>query len=375
MVMGLGILLASCAELARTDQALVKSPTMTISEPAKTTTPTPAVIKPVLKQGLPMPPWILEKPQSYGNDARLRGLSTELSTQHGMDAAWVESVLKHAQFNPKVTQLIMPKSSSGYKNWHLYKSRFIEPIRIKNGVQFWQEHRETIDAAAQEYGVPASIIVGIIGVETIYGRYQGDFSVLDVLSTLSLDFPTGRSDRSAFFKNELGEFLRMCAEQELDPREVEGSYAGAIGLPQFMPSSIRRFAVDFDKSGHINLKNSPADAIGSVAHYLKLHGWQKGMPTHYPITPPTAPDALNKLLGPDITPSFKPSEMRAMGAVLEPQGSAHAGLLALVKLENGTDAATYVAGTDNFYVITRYNQSSYYAMAVIELAEALQSAM
>jgi len=322
-----------------------------------------------------MPDWLPGEPQGYGNDARLHALSAKLSSQHGIDAAWTESVLKHAQFNAKVTQLMMPASRSGFKNWQLYRSRFIEPIRIRSGVEFWQAHFDTVKKASEQYGVPASIIVSIIGVETIYGQHQGNFSTLDVLSTLSLDFPKGRSDRSAFFQDELGEFLRMCAEQELDPRDVQGSYAGALGLPQFMPSSIRRFAVDFDQDGHINLKTSPADAIGSVAHYLVQFGWQKGMPTRYQVTPPLASEPLNQLLGPDITPSFKPSDMLAMGAVLDSNGTAHSGLLALVKLENGTAAPTYVAGTDNFYVITRYNHSSYYAMAVIELAEALQAAM
>lgn len=368
----LSVALTACSETPLKNQAWEK-PHVAIStsaiDAASTTTKTP------LKQGLPMPDWIDGEPESYGSDSRLRALSAELSSKHDIDAAWTESVLKHARFNAKVTQLIMPKASSGFKNWQLYRSRFIEPIRIRSGVKFWHEHLDTIEKASQQYGVPASIIVSIIGVETIYGRNQGSFSALDVFSTLSLDFPKGRSDRSEFFQDELGEFLRMCAEQELDPREVQSSYAGALGLPQFMPSSIRRFAVDFDKDGHINLKTSPADAIGSVGNYLQQHGWQKGMPTRYQVTPPVESEPLNQLLGPDITPSFKPAEMLAMGAVLDSNGATHSGLLALVKLENGTGEPSYVAGTDNFYVITRYNQSSYYAMAVIELAEALKAAM
>ena len=189
--------------------------------------------------------------------------------------------------------------------------------------------------------------------------------------TLTLDFPKGRSDRSAFFKDELGEFLKLCQEQGIAPDSMLGSYAGAVGLPQFMPSSIRRYAVDFDGDGHIDLLHSPVDAIGSVAHYLAEHGWQSSLPTYYDIAPPRDTDALAKLLAPDILPSFSVKEMQDLGASLPLSAQNHPGQLALVQLFNGKNMPTMIAGTANFYAITRYNQSSYYALAVIQLGDAV----
>ena len=194
-------------------------------------------------------------------------------------------------------------------------------------------------------------------------------SALDALATLSLDFPKGRSDRSAFFRTELGQFLKLCQEQGTDPESVLGSYAGAIGLPQFMPSSIRRYAVDFDGDGRIDLLRSPVDAIGSVARYLSEHGWRAQWPAYFDITPPKDEQALAKLLAPDILPSFSASEMQAMGASLSDAGQNHPVQLALVLLQNGRELPTLIAGTSNFYAITRYNQSSYYALAVVQLGE------
>jgi membrane-bound lytic murein transglycosylase B len=160
----------------------------------------------------------------------------------------------------------------------------------------------------------------------------------------------------------------------MDPTTVLGSYAGAMGLPQFMPSSVRNFAVDFDGDGRIDLQRSPVDAIGSVARYLAEHGWQKNMPAYYEVKPPADKEALAKLLAPDIVPSFSVSEMQGLGATLPDAAQTHTGLLALVKLENGDGAPTYILGTDNFFAVTRYNQSSYYALAVIQLGQAVSRA-
>jgi membrane-bound lytic murein transglycosylase B len=283
-------------------------------------------------------------------------------------------VLAQAQASDTVAKLIMPAASPGAKNWGLYRSRFVEPIRIKAGVAFWRANEPTLRRAQNEYGVPMEIIAGILGVETIYGRQTGNFRLIDALGTLSLDFPKGRSDRSAFFQDELGEFLRMCAEQGLDPTSVQGSFAGAMGLPQFLPSSVRRFAVDYDSDGQIDLRNSQADAIGSVAKYLSLNGWQRGIPTHFSVIPPKDETAKAKLLAPDILPSFTVAQLQQDGAMLDITGQNHSGLLALVQLFNGGQEPSYLAGTANFYAITRYNQSSYYALAVIELGKAVAQA-
>jgi membrane-bound lytic murein transglycosylase B len=323
------------------------------------------------------PPAALPSRQLEGNAAAdgyahredARELALAIAQAQDLDVDWVWSALARARYKEAVTKLMMPAPTGTAKNWAAYRSRFVEPVRIRAGVTFWRRYEADLKRAESIYGVPASIIAGVLGVETIYGRQTGSFRVLDVLTTLSLDFPKGRSDRSAFFKEELGQFLKLCQEQTLDPESVLGSYAGAIGLPQFMPSSIRRWAVDFDADGRIDLQRSPLDAIGSVAHYLAEHGWQPDWPAYFDIKPPQDEQSLAKLLAPDIVPSFSASAMHELGASLSASGQNHPGQLALVQLENGGATPTLIAGTANFYAITRYNQSSYYALAVIQLGE------
>lgn len=310
-------------------------------------------------------------PDSYAGREDARQLASELATAMELDPQWTWRVISKARYRESAARLMLPAPAGTAKNWGVYRSRFVEPIRIKAGVSFWRTYEPDLKRAEATYGVPASVIAGVLGVETIYGRQTGNFRVLDVLATLSLDFPKGRSDRSAFFKTELGQFLKLCQEQGTDPESVLGSYAGAIGLPQFMPSSIRRYAVDFDGDGHIDLLRSPIDAIGSVAHYLSEHGWHAQWPAYFDITPPKDEQALAKLLAPDILPSFSPSDMQALGASLPDAGQNHPGQLALVLLQNGRDGPTLIAGTANFYAITRYNQSSYYALAVVQLGDAI----
>jgi membrane-bound lytic murein transglycosylase B len=269
----------------------------------------------------------------------------------------------------------MPPPAGTAKNWAAYRARFIERDRVAAGVAFWRRHAASLERAQERFGVPAQIIVGVIGVETFYGRITGGFRVIDALATLSFDFPTGRRDRSAFFRSELEQFLLWCARERCDPAQVQGSFAGAMGLPQFMPGSINRWALDFDEDGHVNLAESAADAIGSVAHYLAYFGWRRGEPTHFEARAPADETQRTHLLGPDILPLFSADEMLERGAWLPGDGRAHDGPLALVELHNGTAAPSYVAGTRNFWAVTRYNWSSYYAMAVIELGAAVARQM
>lgn len=316
----------------------------------------------------------VQEPGGYDQREDARLLAERLAQEFQLDPTWVRAMLAQARYKDNVAKFIMPAPSGTAKNWGVYRSRFIDPIRIKAGVAFWRAHEPDLRRAEARWGVPANIIAGVIGVETIYGRQTGGFRLLDALTTLSLDFPKGRSDRSAFFQKELGHFLKLCDEQKMDPATVLGSYAGAMGLPQFMPSSVRNFAIDFDGDGRIDLQRSPVDAIGSVARYLADHGWQKDMPAYYEIKPPTDQEALDKLLAPDIVPSFTVAEVQGLGATLPDVAQTHLGLLALVKLQNGDAAPSYIAGTDNFYAVTRYNQSSYYALAVIQLGQAVSRA-
>ena len=315
---------------------------------------------------------------TYGRRADAVALAQALADKHGLDPAWVRAQLAQARFQPSVARLIMPPKAGTAKNWAAYRARFIEPERIRAGTAFWAAHAHWLDAAEQRYGVPAAIVVGIIGVETFYGRVTGNYRVLDALATLSLDFPTGRSDRSPFFRDELGQFLTLAHTQQLAPASIKGSFAGAIGLGQFMPGSINRFAVDFDDNGHIDMAGaadkSAADVIGSVAHYLAEHGWQRGLPTHFAVKPPVDSSQRARLLVPDILPSFTAAQLAEAGAELDAAGQAHPGALALVELQNGDAAPSHVAGSPNFYALTRYNGSSYYALAVIELGAAVAAA-
>lgn len=308
---------------------------------------------------------------TYGTRADVMAFADEVAARHQLDAAWVRQTLSQSRYLPAVARLIMPPPAGTAKNWAAYRDRFVEPRRIRAGVEFWRANERWLRQAEEMYGVPADIVVGIIGVETLYGQHMGSFRVLDALSTLAFDFPTGRKDRSPFFREELAQFFVLCRSEGLDPAQVRGSYAGAMGLPQFMPSSWNRYAVDFDGDGHANLHTSAADAIGSVAHYLAEFGWQRGQPTHFEVAVPTDTTQRATLLAPDILPSFTPEEFAALGAALPEPARNHPGKLALVELQNGAAAPSYVAGTANFYAITRYNWSSYYAMAVIELGRAV----
>ena len=314
----------------------------------------------------------------YGDSARVRALAQTLAQSHELPPAWVRRQLQQARFLPGVPKLVLPPAVPTAKNWRAYRERFIEPQRIEAGTAFWQRHREALTRAEQQYGVPAELVVGIVGVETFYGQHMGNHRVLDTLTTLTLDFPAAHpraTERQLFFQNELGQFLRLVRQQSLAIDTVRGSFAGAMGWPQFMPSSVNRFAVDFDGDGHIDLRQSPVDAIGSVAHYLRAFGWQPGMPTHYPVRFDESRLDKATLLAPDILPTFSVTAFQDKGALLDGDALRHSGPLALVELFNGDAPPSYVAGTDNFYVVTRYNWSSYYALAVIELGQAIKARM
>ena len=306
----------------------------------------------------------------YATRAEAMQFADDLASRRDLDPQWVREALGQARYNPTVARLMQPPTQAFVKNWRVYRSRFIDPIRIEAGVRFWRANQATLERAEKEYGVPPEIIVGIIGVETIYGRDTGSFRVIDALATLAFDFPASHpraTERSAYFKGEIEQFLTLQSRRGSDPFEAKGSYAGAMGMPQFMPSSWIKYAVDFDGDGTIDLWDSAADVIGSVASYFKAFNWQPGMPTHYPVSFDQSRLDMDALLAPDILPTFSVASFTAKGAVLEGPALAHKGPLALVELLNGPDLPSYVAGTENFYAITRYNWSSYYAMAVIEL--------
>ena len=311
----------------------------------------------------------------YGRRDDVMRFGADVAGRHGLDTAWVEAALMQARYIPTVARLIMPPPAGTAKNWAAYRARFIDGRRVAAGLAFWNANEAWLRLAEERYGVPPEIVVGIVGVETIYGQQTGNFRIVDALATLAFDFPAGRLDRSAFFRDELEAYLVLCRDQGVDPLAWRGSYAGAIGMPQFMPSSIAAHAVDFDGDGRIDLLASTADVIGSVANFLAQAGWQRGLATHYDVAVPVATSDRATLLGPDIVPLFSPQEFVDLGARLPDEAMRlETSKLALVELQNGDAAPGYVAGTSNFYAITRYNWSSYYAMAVIELGAAVKRA-
>ena len=313
----------------------------------------------------------------YANRPEAMQLAEAIATRKQLDPAWVRHILGQARFLPAVAKAVLPPPKTSPKNWGAYRARFIDDKRIRAGLKYWQTHQSLLERAERETGVPIAIIIGVIGVETLYGQHMGNYRTLDALSTLAFDFPSAHpraKQRSAFFTAELEAFISLTQRIKIDPLTVRGSYAGAMGLPQFMPSSWNKYAVDFDGDDRIDLFNSHADVIGSVANYFKIFRWRPGMPTHYAVQVDAASTDMATLLAPDILPTFTPENFVDKGAVLPSEALAHPGLLALVELKNGEAASTYLAGTENFYVITRYNWSSYYALSVIELGQEVAKA-
>jgi len=260
--------------------------------------------------------------------------------------------------------------------WHRYRTIFLTPERIQGGARFWQEHKETLARAEETYGVPAKVIVAILGVETYFGRHKGKYPVLDSLVTLSFQ----NTMRTALFRRELEQFLLLVNEEKLlDANALKGSYAGAMGLPQFISSSYRRYAVDFDGDGQRNLIDSIPDAIGSAAHYLAEHGWQRGKGIATPVVIGKAnvtDDLLMKRSGSEPHVAFSDLKERGVAgddAVAEKRQEKISDdeKVALIALEMETGPAYWI-GQRNFYVITRYNHSNLYAMAVYQLAEAIR---
>jgi len=322
---------------------------------------------------------------AYGARADAMQLAADIAAQRKLPLSWVQEALGRAHFQPQVQRLMTPPAAGGgsaaLPDWGAYRSRFVDSQRIRAGVRFWQSHAVSLARAAQQYGVPEYIIIGIIGVETLYGQKMGNWRVLDALATLALDFPAAHpraEARRSYFRDELAQLLEFSHRARIDPRSLRGSYAGAMGLGQFMPGSWARWGVDFDGDGRIDLYGSAPDAIGSVANYLAAHGWQKGQPTHYRVRLAQGSDGAQRppaALPLGIRPQLRAAQLRAHGVQMDEAASTHQGLLALVQFPNGAQTAPlYIAATQNFYALTRYNQSSFYTLAVIELGLAVQAA-
>ena len=289
----------------------------------------------------------------------------QMTRDHGFAGEQLIEVFREVERKQAILDAIS-RPAERVKQWKEYRPMFITDARIARGVDFWRQHEAALARAEQEYGVPAQVIVSIIGVETFFGRNTGNYRVMDALSTLGFDYPP----RAEFFRKELREFLLLAREEQIDPLTVKGSYAGAMGLPQFMPSSFRAYAVDFDGDGHINIWTDPDDAIGSVASYFKQHGWVAGEPVVSLAS--TRGERVAEGLSPGIDPVKTVGELRVLG------WSSHDALrsdlpVTAFKLE-GDNGPEYWMGLKNFYAITRYNRSVMYAMSVHQLSELLVKA-
>ncbi len=272
------------------------------------------------------------------NQAELRGLFESVERQE----AALEAIARPAEGLP----------------WHRYRPIFVTDARAQAGAEFLREHREVLARAEVEYGVPPEVVSAIIGVETFYGRHKGSYPVFDTLATLAFAYPP----RAEFFRGELEQFLVLARDEGLNPRGLDGSYAGAMGMPQFISSSYRHYAIDFDGDGRRDLWDSTADVIGSVASYLSRHGWRGGAPIVSPVD--GEPDGLDTG---SLRPAVTPAELRRAGIDASPWPEDD-DEVALIELESA-DGPEYWLGWQNFYAITRYNHSALYAMAVFQLAE------
>lgn len=300
-------------------------------------------------------------------NADSQALMKELVVQ-GLPQAWLEEALGQANYTQSVLDAMEGAAERRLK-WYEYRAIFLTQQRIEEGVEFIDAHADALARAESTYGVPAEVITAIIGVETYYGRHKGQHRVLDSLATLAFHHPT----RGAFFRSELAAFLRIAYEQQVDPTELRGSYAGAMGYPQFIPTSYQAYAVDFDDDGRRDLWENPVDAIGSVANYFAEHGWKPDTAIYHQASgPDVLPVELLQELSFNQTspPAVSIAQLSSHG--LEPSEPLDDELLVVpLALEFADGETHYRFGEYNFYVITRYNHSHLYAMAVAELAEAI----
>ena len=322
--------------------------------------------------------------ENYAQRDDVKAFVAEMQARHGFDADVLGELFRRTKPVVAVIKAIMPPKDPAVRSWQAYRGRFVEPKRIAAGRRFMLAHAAELAAAEARFGVPTEIIAAIIGVETIYGKQLGRFNTFAALTTLAFDYPP----RAELFRKELEELLLLAREEDLSPLSYTGSYAGALGLPQFLPSSRRRFAVDFDQDGRIDLTASRADAIGSVANFLVEHGWERDAPIAVTVT--VGGEGIQALIDEGIAPKRTPAQMEAADVRIQKVMSPAAPETVSLKVGAGDtaipdfpaalidfvtpDAATeYRLGYRNFYVITRYNRSSFYAAAVMDLAAALRA--
>lgn len=301
---------------------------------------------------------------NYAQRDDVRQFIAHMAERHGFTHRALSHLFGRVQYQGSIVRAMTAPAEAPAKSWQAYRALFVNRERIEAGLRFRERNAAALARAEHEFGVPAAIVVAILGVETQYGRNTGTYRVMDALTTLAFDFPR----RGEFFRSELEQFLLNAREIGIDALSVRGSYAGAIGIPQFMPGSYRRFAVDYDGDGLPDLTQSAADAIGSVANFLRAHGWEAGSPIAVPAQ--VSGETYRTLADAGIKPQYRVADLPAFGvgpAEPLPQEAA----CALIELETPGQPPEYWVGLQNFYALTRYNRSSFYAVAVIELARAI----
>lgn len=295
--------------------------------------------------------------------ADVKGFISQMAQEHDFKKRKLRKLLKAAQSQPAILQA-MERPAEQAKPWYEYRAIFLNDRRIREGTEFWLAHRQDLDRASVRSGVAPEYIAAILGVETYYGRLTGSYRVLDALATLAFDYPP----RAKFFRDELEQFLLLTRDFDMDPLTIKGSYAGAMGAPQFMPSNYRRFAVDANSDGRIDLWSNWSDVCSSVGNYLREHGWNEGEPVlaEATVDPAKAGDLDGRKLELDETVG----SLRAKGVSFDSSMPADAPAILIAVDE--PDGVHWRVGYNNFFVITRYNHSALYAMAVYELAAAVK---
>ncbi len=287
----------------------------------------------------------------------------EMVTKHSFEKKALQQMMDGVEFRQSIIDAMNRPAEA--KPWADYRPIFVTESRAKQGVEFWQANEKLLKAASEKYGVPIEIIVAIIGVETRYGRHTGSYPILDALATLAFGYPK----RAKFFRSELEHYLLLTREEKIDPIEKKGSYAGAMGKPQFISSSYRSYAVDFDQDGRRDLWESNADIIGSVANYFKRHGWKRGGPIT--LRANGAGKQHQDLVKLGMKPKTTIGSLSKRG-ISSDWSLPNEALSSLIYLE-GKEGDEYWLGLHNFYVITRYNHSNLYAMAVFQLSQKINN--
>lgn len=319
-------------------------------------------------------------PQRYADNADVNAFIDDMVARYDFDPAALHALFAGVNYSATAVKLVTPAPKPFPKNWRVYQARFLDPVRINAGVKFWRQNRATLQRAYEQFGVPPEVVVGIIGVETMYGRYMGNFRVLDALTTLAFDYPNtpNRAEREMTFRKNLEDYLVWTRDAQLDPTTVLGSYTGAIGIPQFLPSSIVKYAVDYEGNHHIDLRASEADAIGSVANYLAQNGWENGRPVVWHIAIDAGSIGIAQAAADgQPEPHWPLAQMLRAGMKLdEPNfnlAAEDSTPVTVIDLPTPSQPTQYMLGLQNFYVLTRYNRSFFYALAVYELGQRVKA--